>query len=292
MLKSMTGFAAQSGGDDTARWDWEVRAVNGKGMDLRLRLPDGAEALEPVLRKAAAAIKRGNVTVSLKLQRVAGVGAGVVDTAGLAAAIAAIQAAEDAASAAHLGLAPTTAAAVLGLPGVMRYDNTRGELPAAIGDGIGALFADFDAMRRNEGAAMGKVLAGQLAQIADLVTRAAASAEARDAAAGRILSERVDALLSATDKVEPARLQQELAILAVKSDVTEEIDRLRAHVAAAQVLLSDGGVVGRKLDFLMQEFNREANTLCSKAGSTDLTAIGLELKVIIDQMREQVQNLE
>ena len=292
MVKSMTGFASASGGVETMRWDWEIRGVNGKGLDLRLRLPEGADALEPVIRKTAAGLKRGSVTVSLRVHRNSGAASGVLDSSALSAALDALRQTEEAAMAAGVDLARTTAAGVLALPGVMRQETERAALPAEIAADIPALFAEFDDMRRREGAALRGILETQLDQMATLIDAAAKTAEARDARAGVILKERVAALLEPITEADPARLSQELALLAVKSDVTEEIDRLRAHVDAARQHLSEGGVLGRKLDFLMQEFNREANTLCSKAGSTDLTALGLELKVIIDQMREQVQNLE
>ena len=147
-------------------------------------------------------------------------------------------------------------------------------------------------MRQTEGASLGEILQNQLKGMAELIQSASISAEARQARAGEILMQKVNALVEMSDEADPVRLQQELAILAVKADVTEEIDRLNAHVGAAGALLSKGGAIGRKLDFLMQEFNREANTLCSKSGSTELTGLGMDLKVLIDQMREQVQNLE
>jgi uncharacterized protein (TIGR00255 family) len=154
------------------------------------------------------------------------------------------------------------------------------------------VLADFKAMRAAEGTALQGVIATQLDRIADLLTQARAEAEARQATAGTTLRAAVAKLLEAADGIDPSRLAQELALIAVKNDVTEELDRLTAHVDAARALLAEAGQVGRKFDFLTQEFMREANTLCSKSQSLGLTRIGLDLKTVIDQMREQVQNVE
>ena len=171
------------------------------------------------------------------------------------------------------------------------WPRRRGSL-AEIGADIGPLVAALAAARAGEGAALAATLAGQLGRIAALAAAARSTAEARAARGGELLRSRLEAVLATVATVDEARLAQELALIAVKADVTEELDRLEAHVAAAGALIADGGSVGRRLDFLMQEFNREANTLCAKSGSSELTAIGLELKVAIDQMREQVQNVE
>jgi len=170
--------------------------------------------------------------------------------------------------------------------------NSSATIPDACGAQIGDLVAALVKMRAVEGAALGAILSEQLNRVELNLVQAAKTAEARLAKQGDLLQEKLAALLDASAPIEPDRLAQELAILSVKADVTEEIDRLYAHVAAARDLIARGGPMGRKLDFLMQEFNREANTLCSKSGSTELTTIGMELKVIIEQMREQVQNLE
>ncbi len=295
MLNSMTGYASLSGNVGQAAWDWELRSLNGKGLDFRVRLPDGFEALEPVLRKVAKArLARGNVTATLKYSNKSGEGAAEVQTEGLAAALTALVTISETADArGDLALAPINAADVARMPGVIA---TAQDAPTQnkeeIAGQIDALFDTFIEMRQTEGAALGRILKGQLDSVAELIAAAFVTAEARQAKAGDLLKARVTALLETTDLADESRLAQELAVLAVKADVTEEIDRLKAHVDAARGLLSKGGAVGRKLDFLMQEFNREANTLCSKSGSTELTQIGMDLKVLIDQMREQVQNLE
>ena len=289
----MTGYATVSGETDRLTWDWEARSVNGKGLDLRLRLPEGCESLEPAIRRAAGAgLKRGNVTASLRVKTTASARVPATDPPALAAAIALLGSVEERAAEADVALRPSSAAEVLAMPGVIIAGDAQALPLPAIAAGIEPLFAALAAMRAEEGAQLGTVLADQLAGAAALLDRARTTAEARAARAGDLLKTRVDALLAATDAADPARLQQELAILAVKADVTEELDRLTAHVEATRQLLAEGGPVGRKLDFLMQEYMREANTLCSKSQSADLTQIGLDLKVLIDQMREQVQNLE
>lgn len=289
-LSSMTAFASLEGASDAVSWSWDLRSVNGRGLDLRLRLPDGVSGLEQPLRAALQqALARGNVTSGLRLTRSATAG-GRLSSDGLAAALDMIAEVEGQANGA---LTHSTAVDVLGMRGVLDGADTVA-LPSV--DVLMAeaqtLIAAFVDMRRTEGAALAEVMGAQLARIGTLTQAAMQAAMARTAAQGTRLRTQVAAVLEATDIVDEARLAQELALLAVKGDVTEEIDRLIAHVTAAQDLIAGGGPVGRKLDFLMQEFNREANTLCAKSSDTELTAIGLDLKLTIDQMREQVQNVE
>jgi uncharacterized protein (TIGR00255 family) len=296
-LCSRTGYADRNGSLDGLGWTWEARSVNARGLDVRLRLPEGAEPLDPVVRKAvAAAFTRGSVTIGLRLARGDTGAAPRLNGPALLGALAAAEAVRVAAERAGLALAPMSAAEVLSLRGVLELDAEPGvarpEVQAALAADVPLLVAALASARRAEGAALVNVLAGQIDGISELAARARAAAEARAARSGALLRARVDALLAAQGVVDEARLAQELALLAVKTDVTEELDRLGAHLDAARALVAEGGPVGRKLDFLMQEFNREANTLCSKAQSSELTAIGLEMKVVIDQMREQVQNVE
>ncbi len=290
-LASMTAFASADGSEGALSWQWEIRGVNGRGLDLRMRLPDGLGALEQPLRAALQKVlARGNVTLSLKLHRAASGAVLSLQPAALESVVAALEAVE-----ARAGdrVAPSTAAEILALRGVMEADDSN-DLPGAthLMAEANDLLAAFVSMRRTEGAALSEVMTGQLDRIATLTEAAAETAAVRAAKSGARLRQQVHDLLEATDVVDEGRLAQELAVLAVKADVTEEIDRLRAHVDAARDLIAKGGPVGRKLDFLMQEFNREANTLCSKSGDAALTAIGLDLKLTIDQMREQVQNVE
>jgi uncharacterized protein (TIGR00255 family) len=236
------------------------------------------------------------VTIALRLARAGGAGLARLNPAGLEAAVSAALAARAAASARGLDLAPMTAADLLAVPGVF---DTGAAVPAeepavraALGADLEPLVAALARARAAEGAVLAALLAGQLDRMAELAKRARETAEARAGRSGVLLRTRLDAVLAGTAAIDEARLAQELALVAVRADVTEEIDRLEAHIVAARRLLAGEGPVGRKLDFLMQEFNREANTLCSKAGSAELTELGLELKVVIDQMREQVQNVE
>ena len=296
MIRSMTGFAARTGTSSPFSWGWELRAVNGKGLDLRIRTPDWIEGLEAALRKElGAALARGNVTCNLRLNREEGEGALVVNTAQLDNILTALQEIETRAMDAGVSLAPSRATDILATRGVLEQSVTQddpGALRATLLQDFAAVLADFNSMRAQEGAILADVLQQQLAEVERLTADAAALAEARKDEMAVMLKTNLARVLENADGAEPERVAQELALIAVKSDVTEEIDRLQAHVTAARALLAEGGAVGRKLDFLMQEFNREANTLCAKAQKTELTRLGLALKAVIDQMREQVQNVE
>ncbi|PKP74648.1 MAG: YicC family protein [Alphaproteobacteria bacterium HGW-Alphaproteobacteria-6] len=297
----MTGFATRRGAGEGHDWTWEVRSVNGKGLDLRLRLPDWIEGLEPAARAALARVAaRGNVTLSLKLARAAGGEAMRINPAGLDAALAALSLIRARAEAAGLTLADPSPADIMGLRGVTdqggEIEDTAPLLAVLLAD-LGPLMTDFKAARDAEGAALARLVAGQIDRIASLTAEAAAAALARRPEIERALRDNLARVLAGAAEAEPSRIAQELALMVVKADVTEEIDRLGAHIGAARALLAEAGSVGagsvgRKLDFLMQEFMREANTLCSKSGNAALTRIGLDLKTVIDQMREQVQNVE
>ena len=298
MTVSMTGFAARKGQGPGYVWAWDIRSVNGKGLDLRLRVPDWIEGLEAALRAdLGGALQRGTVSLTLKVSKDNGDAEGGlrVNHAVLAQMLAAIGEIEQAALNAGVTLAQASHADVLVMRGVLDQsatdDNTAPLRTALLAD-LTPLLADFHAMRAAEGAALRRVILAQLIRIADLTTAAGAEAAARRAAANATLRAALALVLANSDGVDESRLAQELALLAVKTDVTEELDRLTAHVAAASALMNDQGPVGRKFDFLMQEFMREANTLCAKAQSLTLTRIGLDLKTVIDQMREQVQNVE
>lgn len=299
MTISMTGFAARKGQGAGHGWTWDLRSVNGKGLDLRLRVPDWIDGLEAALRaELGRALGRGNVSLTLKVARdEAGEGAATlrVNPAALQAVLRALGAVETAAMAAGVTLAQPTAADVLSVRGVLDQataDEDTAPLRAALLADLPALLAEFNAMRAAEGAALQGVITAQLDRIETLTRDAATEAEARREASATALREAMARIIANADGVDEARIAQELALIAVKNDVTEELDRLTAHVAAARALLAEPGPVGRKFDFLMQEFMREANTLCSKAQALTLTRIGLDLKTVIDQMREQVQNVE
>lgn len=300
MVKSMTGFAALTGeiAVPSAVYgaQWDLRAVNGRGLELRFRLPDGLDGLEPGLRKLLSdRLKRGNVTLSLKLTRGDPGAAMRLNPAALEAAVAMVMAAESQAESRGLGLAPITAADLLAFRGVIDTGPEQGDpapLVAALMAQAPGLIAAFDTSRATEGAALARIITAQVDAIAGLTQDARTATVTRRADQIEALKAALARLTEVAPGVDPVRLEQELALIAVKTDVTEELDRLEAHVAAARALLASPDPVGRKLDFLMQEFNREANTLCSKAQSAELTRIGLDLKTVIDQMREQVQNLE
>ena len=299
MTVSMTGFATAKGQGAGHSWAWEMRGVNGKGLDLRLRVPEWIDGLELALRaELTKALGRGNVSLTLKVSR-DGMGEGVeglrLNPVALSAALEALRQVEDAAMQVGVTLGQATAADVLTLRGVLDSSAAEidtGALRAAILADLPGLLAALQTMRQAEGAALHAILSGALDRIAALVEEAAQATALRADQAGQRLREAVAKLLQASEGLDETRLAQELALIAVKNDITEEIDRLKAHVAAARLLLADPGQIGRKFDFLVQEFLREANTLCSKAQSIELTRIGLDLKTVIDQMREQSQNVE
>jgi uncharacterized protein (TIGR00255 family) len=286
MIRSMTGFASLSGADAPFSWGWEIRSVNGRGLDLRLRVPDWIDGLEAALRKKlGGTAARGNITCNLRLNRDDANGAMAVNEAQLQSVLSALQHIEARAMDAGVSLAPSKATDIVTMRGVLEqasYDDDAAALSALLMADFETVLADFDQMRIQEGKALAAILADQLTQMTG-------ARQAEMAAAFRANLARVLDNLEGADQ---NRVAQELALIAVKADITEEIDRLFAHVTAARDLLADGGPVGRKLDFLMQEFNREANTLCSKAQNKELTQLGLALKAVIDQMREQVQNVE
>ena len=297
-LMSMTGFASTTGAFENYTWVTEIRAVNGRGLDLRLRLPDWVDGLEPAVRGLIQSrLGRGNVTASIKLQRSNDVANLVLNQDALAATLETLGRIESAASEAGVSLAATTAVDIASMRGVLDLNDTdtpddtaplRTALVASMTDALAA----FEADRAREGSELARVLGDQIERVATLSMDAAAALGDREAATKAAMRRGLERLLDTTDVPDEARLTQELALIAVKNDVTEELDRLSAHVAAAKDLMQTKGPVGRKFDFLMQEFNREANTLCSKSQSNGLTAIGLDLKAVIDQMREQVQNIE
>ncbi len=295
MITSMTGFASAKGALTPFSWGWELRSVNSKGLDLRLRVPDWISGLEAGLRaQLGKAVQRGSVTLSLRVTREDSSGALQLNRGAMEAVLTALAEVEAEALDRGVTLAPSTASDLLSLRGVLETgsdeDDTSALSKALLAEAQ-VLIADFVKMRRDEGVALDAIIRGQLDQVAQLTQEAATLAEARKDDMAAALKANLARVMDNAD-ADPQRVAQELALIAVKADVTEEIDRLRAHIDAARVLLDEAGAVGRKLDFLMQEFNREANTLCSKSQSTDLTAVGLSLKAVIDQMREQVQNVE
>lgn len=295
-LHSMTGFATSSGADVGHDWVWEIRSVNGKALDLRLRLPDWIEGLEPAARAIVARrVARGSVTLSLKIARQPGTATLRINPDALKSVLQALRVVRDEARAAGLETAPIDPASIMSMRGVAEEaseDIDTAPLRKALLADLDPLLDDFLRARAEEGARLQDAIALRLDQIEALIAEARIAVENRREAQARSLGDNLARVMAGAAEADPGRVAQELALMVVKSDVSEELDRLQAHVAAARALLSEGAPVGRKFDFLMQEFMREANTLCSKAGHAELTRIGLDLKTVIDQMREQVQNVE
>ncbi len=297
MTISMTGFAAAKGQGCGYAWAWDIRSVNGKGLDLRIRVPDWIDGLESAIRaELGRALQRGNVNLTLKVSREAAEAEALsINAAALAGVLAALSQVERAALQAGVTLAQGTAADVLAVRGVMEAGAVEADttaLRAALLNDLPALLSDFTAARAAEGAALAAVIGAQLDSITRLTAEGAIEAAARRDVAAQTLRDGVARIMASAEAADPARLAQELALMAVRQDVTEELDRLAAHTQAARALLAEAGPVGRKFDFLTQEFMREANTLCAKSQARALTRIGLDLKTVIDQMREQVQNVE
>ncbi|MCV3738439.1 YicC family protein [Rhizobium sp. TRM96647] len=293
-LQSMTGFARSEGTSGRCRWAWELRSVNGKGLDLRIRLPQGFEHSEPAVRqKAAAVFTRGNMQIGLSVSIAEPQVQPVVNQGALSAILSLREQ-----LAGIVDPAPLRLDTLLSVRGVVDFreaeesEDERARRDADIAAGLDAAVERLLAMRQGEGGALQQVLSAQVGRIAEL----AALIEADDsrgveAIAGR-LAQQVQMLMQGNGGLDRDRLYQEAVLLATKADLREEIDRLGAHVRAAGELLAADHPVGRKLDFLAQEFNREANTICSKSNAAAVTAAGIELKVVIDQFREQIQNLE
>ena len=293
-LSSMTGFARGHGVSGAYAWAWELKSVNGKGLELRLRLPAGWDALEaPARSRAAEILSRGTIYATLSVTR-AGVPPVVrVNEPVLAAVLATMREVGS-----RINAAQPSLDGILALKGVIEVsepdeseDERRGA-EAAILAGFDQALAGLAEMRREEGDALARVLSARIGEIGALAARAEAAPGRRPEAIKARLAEQLATLLSATDKFDADRLHQEAILIAAKADVREELDRLIAHIAQVQRLIEQGGAVGRRLDFLAQELNREANTLCAKANDVELTNVGLELKTVVEQFREQVANLE
>lgn len=297
-LQSMTGFARYSAthqtGDMVTHFTWEIRSVNGKGLDIRLRLPQGFEALEQNIRGLVSKnFTRGNMQIALTVEQNADgreVTLNHTLIEKLASASQQLQV--------RFGMPPLTLDGLFSLRGVLdQPQDTVSEeeqvaLKATILDGLGNLLQQLKEARELEGKALKRIFAKHIDDIAILTEKArhdpARSVEAIKAR----LAAQVSLLLAASQALDKDKLYVEAAYLATKADIQEELDRLDTHVASARKLLQEGGAIGRKLDFLSQEFNREANTLCAKSNAATITAIGLELKALVDQFREQIQNLE
>jgi uncharacterized protein (TIGR00255 family) len=293
-LSSMTGFARGHGVAGPYAWNWEIKSVNAKGLDVRFRLPPGWDAVEATARsRATAKLSRGTVYCNLTVER-KGVTATVkVNEPVLAAVLAALESLHG-----KVEAAPPTLDGVLSLKGVMEVteaderEEDRRAAETAIGQGFAQALAELIAMRHAEGETLGRLLSARLDEIATLTARAEANPGRKPEAVKQRLTEQVATLLAASQRFDSDRLHQEAIMLAAKADIREELDRMVSHVAQAKKLIADGGAIGRRLDFLAQELHRESNTLTAKSNDVELTNIGLELKTVVEQFREQVQNLE
>ncbi len=296
----MTGFARAEGVDAAdlhpgLHWAWEVKSVNGRNLEVRCRLPPGFEILEPAARAAVAErFKRGNVALTLTLARGGEPPRVRINRALLdqLMALAAEYAGKGKAEAPRLDSLLAVRGVVEVVEEAEPSEEQRAVRFARMNETLAQALAALAAMRHEEGGRLATLVGQHLDAIEELRRHAAATAATQPAALKARLKAQVDALLEASPALSEERLAHEAALLVTKVDVREELDRLSAHVAAARKLLAEGGAVGRKFDFLCQEFNREANTLCSKSADVELTAIGLDLKAAIDQLREQVQNIE
>lgn len=291
-IASMTGFARVDGHGDGYTWTFEAKSVNGRTLDIRCRLPPGFDTVEAAARAdIPKTLARGSVNLTLTVTRTAAVSQVRVNRDLLAQVLAVAREIEDE------GAAPPRLDALLSVRGVIETveedeSDARAKLEEAVKAGLAVVTRKLAAARAEEGARLLTVLSGHLDAIARLTEDAAANVSTQPEALREKLRAQVQALLDMVPALPEERLAQEAALLIARGDVREELDRLRAHVEQARALLAEGGAIGRRLDFLCQEFNREANTLCSKSQDVDLTRIGLSLKATIEQFREQVQNIE
>jgi len=292
-LSSMTGFARSQGVSGPYAWTWEIKSVNAKGFDLRLRVPQGWDSVEqPARVRAAEGFSRGTLQATLSVEREGVVPEVRVNEPVLEAVLATLKQLQD-----RIDADPPRLDGILAIKGVIdvvdaeERESEKRTAEVSIVAGFEAALKSLAQMRKHEGAALGKILSERLAEISALAGRADAAPGRKPEAVKKRLAEQI-AVLTDSGRFDADRLHQEAILLAAKADVREELDRLAAHVAQALSLIAGGGAIGRKLDFLSQELNRESNTLCAKSNDVELTNIGLELKTVVEQFREQVQNLE
>ncbi len=293
-LSSMTGFARSHGVCGPYAWAWEVKSVNGKGLDLRLRLPPGWDAIEvPVRARLSEVLARGSIQANLTIERSSAAPTVRINPEILEAVLSALKQLRS-----RVDATPPSLDGLLALKGVMEVSETdeseeeRRSAESAVIKGFADAADALADMRRQEGIILGNLLSARLSEIAALAEQADKSPGRQPEAIRARLAEQVATLLEQSERFDPDRLHQEAILIATKADVREELDRLAAHVTQARTLIGQGGPVGRRLDFLAQEFNRESNTLCAKANDVELTNIGLGLKAAVEQFREQVQNVE
>jgi uncharacterized protein (TIGR00255 family) len=293
-IASMTGFAREAGATGPHQWAWELKTVNGRGLEVRVRTPAGFDAVgEEARGQILKALTRGQGQLNLSLSKAATTTRVRVNREVLQSLVEAM---------AGLDLPETVKPAsldgLLGVRGVVEIEDEAADpghdaaLAEALRAGIARLIEALQAARSAEGQALAGVIAGQLDTIARLVDEAEAHPGRRPEAIRTKLEAQIAQIMEGKSGLDPARLHQEAVLIAARADIREELDRLRAHVDSARALLQEGGPVGRRLDFLAQEFGREANTLCAKANDVSLSRIGLDLKAVVEQFREQVQNVE
>ncbi|MBN9603113.1 MAG: YicC family protein [Afipia felis] len=293
-LSSMTGFSRSHGTSGLYTFEWELKSVNAKGLDLRVRLPQGWDDLENIVRKRAGeALSRGTVYANLSVKRAGSASVARINEDILASVL---EVARELALKA--GAMPPTVDGLLAVKGVIDIvepESDESEIAAAkaaAGAAFETALQGLVEMRAREGVSLGEILSQRVNDIELLAAKAEAAPGRKPEAIKARLAEQIATLLDASDRFDSDRLSQEALLIATKADIREELDRIGSHVAQARELLSKGGPVGRRLDFLSQEFNREVNTTCSKSNDIELTNIGLEMKNIVEQFREQVQNLE
>lgn len=293
-LSSMTGFARSEGEHGPARWVCEVRSLNGRGLDMRVRLAPGLEGLEPAIRTLAAErFSRGSLQLTLSLVSRQGPVEMRLNRAALDQVLRILRELEN-----EPGVAPAQLDGLLLLKGVLEVvepeesEAERAAREAALLTGVADALDRLRRARRGEGGKLAEALSAQLARLAEIVGRARTEAARAPERIKARLKEQIARLLDAQPKLDPERLAQEAVLLAAKADILEELDRLDAHLAEARALLKAEEPVGRRLEFLTQELMREANTLCAKSSEIALTRLGLDMKALIDQLREQIQNVE
>ncbi|BAT60970.1 hypothetical protein GJW-30_1_03520 [Variibacter gotjawalensis] len=292
-LSSMTGFSRQDGTAGPYAWSWELKSVNGKGLEVRLRFPPGWDSVEVPVRAQSKALARGTVHANLSIRRDGAAPQVKINQAVLDAVVEAIRQVEG-----KIESRPPSIDGLLAIKGVLEVSDDadveadRRAAETSVVSGFASALDALMAMRRVEGEALGRILTQRLDEIAALTGRAEALPARQPEAIKAKLAEQINALMETPGRFDSDRLHQEAILIATKVDIREELDRLVAHIAQARSLLGEGGAIGRRLDFLAQEFNREVNTLCSKSNDVALTTIGLELKNVVEQFREQVQNLE
>lgn len=292
VISSMTGFARIDGSEDGYSWAWEVKSVNSRGLDLRFRVPPGFDQIEATARKVAGArFSRGNLSVNLTIQRPESAPKVQINHEILDQIVSLVRG--------YRGDTPPDIETLLGLKGVLDFADEGEPDEAGLERRKAMISKDFEQLsealgnaRDEEGARLQTVVEEHLDSIAALTAAAALVAEMQPEQRSKRLKMQLGELLDADTPVSEDRLAQEIALIVARGDIREELDRLVAHTESARELIGEGGAIGRRLDFLCQEFNREANTLCSKAADLELTRIGLDLKAAIERLREQIQNIE